>query len=90
MDMRARRWASRTAVTGLALLAGIAAPATLFAQACPLCYQSAASGSAQFIQALKGGIVVLIIPCVLICTCVSVVTYRKRDACDEDEVSIGE
>jgi len=75
---------------GLALLAGLAVPSRVFAQACPLCYQSAAAGSAQFIQALKGGIFVLIIPCVLICAGVTLVTYRKRNACDEDEVSTGE
>jgi hypothetical protein len=68
----------------------MAAPSTVFAQACPLCYQSASAASADFIQALKGGIFVLILPCILICTCVTVVTYRKRNACDEDDVSKSE
>jgi hypothetical protein len=83
-------WLGRGAAWGSALLVILSAPSTVFAQACPLCYQSAAAGSAQFIQALKGGIFVLILPCILICACVTLVTYRKRNACDEDEVSTGD
>jgi len=75
---------------GLAALAALAAPATLYAQACPLCYQSAASSPAQLIAALKNGIFALIIPSFAICAGVAFVTYRKRNACDEDEVSAGD
>lgn len=85
-----RGWVSRAAGLGLVLLAGMAAPETLFAQACPLCYQSAAAGPAKLIQALKGGILALLVPSVLIGVCVSLVAYRKRNACDEDETSTGE
>jgi hypothetical protein len=75
---------------GLAALAALAAPATLCAQACPLCYQSAASSPAQLIAALKNGIFALMIPSLAIGAGVAFVTYRKRNACDEDEVSAGE
>jgi len=68
----------------MAVVAAIFCPATVLAQACPLCYQSASAGSAKFIEALRGGIFALIIPTVLIGVCVSVVTYRKRGAGDED------
>ncbi len=79
-----RSWIVSRAARGLALLAGIFSPAALFAQACPLCYQSASAASSRFIEALRGGILVLFIPTVLIGACVSVVTYRKRGASDED------
>lgn len=68
----------------LPALAAMLSPAALYAQACPLCYQSASAGSAKFIEALRGGILALILPTVLIGACVSVVTYRKRGAGDED------
>jgi hypothetical protein len=82
-----RQWLSRAA---RALLAAAALPAALHAQACPLCYQSAASASSQFIAALKNGIFVLIVPSFLICAAVTYVTYRKRNICDEDEFPMGE
>jgi hypothetical protein len=77
-------------MAGGALLVIAAVPEALRAQACPLCYQSAASASSQLIAALKNGIFVLIVPSFLICAGVSYITYRKRNACDEDEVSVGE
>lgn len=81
---------TRRIVTAIVMLAAFLVPSALFAQACPLCYQSAASSSAKFIEALKSGIIVLILPCILICSCVSVAAYRRRNACDEDEVSRSE
>lgn len=84
---KAVRWLD---IAGRAVLAVAALPGALHAQACPLCYQSAASSSSQFITALKGGIVVLIIPSFLICAGVTYITYRKRNVCDEDEVSVSE
>jgi hypothetical protein len=88
--MRGKRsWLWWTTVLGLALLAGMAAPSALFAQGCALCYQTAAASSAKFIQALKGGILVLLIPSVLIGAGVSLVTYRRRNASDEDELPAG-
>jgi hypothetical protein len=89
--MRAGRdWTRWMTLLGLVLLAGMAAPATLFAQQCPLCYTSAAAGSAEFIRALKGGILALLIPSVLIGAGVSLVTYRRRNASDEDEFPVAE
>jgi len=84
---QAGRWLQSA---GRALLALAAFPAGLRAQACPLCYQSAAASSPQFISALKSGIFALIIPSFLICAGITYVTYRKRNICDEDEVPLGE
>jgi len=81
-----RRWMSRKTLRGLALLAALAAPSSLFAQGCALCYQTAAASGARFIHALKGGILALLIPSVLIGVGIGLVVYQRRDACDGDEV----
>jgi hypothetical protein len=47
------------ALVGLALLA---APLPAFCQSCALCYTQAASAGARMIQALRSGILILIIP----------------------------
>jgi len=46
------------ALVGLMLLA----PLSAFAQGCALCYTQAASAGARMIQALRSGILILIIP----------------------------
>ncbi len=49
---------------GIALvgLITLAAPIPAFAQSCALCYTQAASAGARMIQALRSGILILIIP----------------------------
>jgi K+-transporting ATPase A subunit len=54
-------------------------PAALYAQSCALCYQAAANSGANFIEALKRGILVLLFPPLLIGSCVVIAAYRKRD-----------
>ena len=73
---------------GLALAA--LSPALLRAQNCALCYQSVAASPNNFIQALKGGIFVLILPSFLICAGVTIVAYRRRDTVVGDDSSAGE
>jgi hypothetical protein len=64
------------ALVGLALLA---APPPAFSQSCALCYTQAASAGTRMIQALRSGILILIVPP----TCMSVgmifIVYRKRN-----------
>ena len=72
----------RWALTALALLA---APQALFAQACPLCYQSVSAASSQFIAALKNGIFALLFPSIFVISAITVLTYRRRNDCGEDE-----
>jgi hypothetical protein len=72
----------RWALTALALLA---APSALFAQACPLCYQSVSAASSQFIAALKNGIFALLFPSMFVIAAISLLTYRKRNDFGEDE-----
>jgi len=62
-----------------AALAVIASPATLYAQSCAMCYQSAAASGPRSIHALKLGILILMFPPLLITAGVVYLAYRKRD-----------
>lgn len=67
-----------------ALLAALAVPALTYAQNCSLCYTQAAGAGSRMIQALKSGIVILVIPPMLICIGLSVMAYRKRNQFNEE------
>jgi hypothetical protein len=54
-------------------------PARLFAQSCALCYQSAAASGPHLIQALRGGILMLIFPPLFIGGGLAIAIYRKRN-----------
>jgi hypothetical protein len=63
---------------GIALMLVLSAvPA--FSQGCALCYTQAASSGARMIQALKSGILVLIVPPTLGSVGMIFVMYKKRD-----------
>jgi hypothetical protein len=62
---------------GLAVLLLIAVPA--FSQSCALCYTQAASSGSRMIQALKSGILVLIVPPTLGSIGMIFVIYKKRN-----------
>jgi hypothetical protein len=64
------------ALAGLVLLL-TAAPA--FSQSCTLCYTQAASAGARMIQALKSGILILIVPPTLGSIGMIFVVYSKRN-----------
>jgi hypothetical protein len=53
-------------------------------QGCALCYQSAAASGSRSIHALRNGIVVLMIPPVFICSGISYLVYRRRNAANPD------
>jgi len=65
-----------------------AAPA--FSQSCALCYTQAASSGSRMIQALKSGILVLIVPPTLGSIGMILIIYRKRnqirDSGERDEI----
>jgi hypothetical protein len=63
----------------LGLVAALSTPSLLFAQNCALCYTQAAGSGNRVIQALRGGILMLIAPPMLICIAIAVMTYRKRN-----------
>ncbi|MGH9530108.1 MAG: hypothetical protein ACRD2S_09355 [Terriglobales bacterium] len=63
-------------LVGLALLT---IPMPTFAQGCALCYTQAASAGSRMIQALRSGILVLIVPPSFLSVGVAIIAYRKRN-----------
>ncbi len=68
----------RRLMLALTLLPALMAPATAHAQSCALCYTQAAASGARMIQALKSGILILIIPPMGLTAGVFVIAYRRR------------
>jgi hypothetical protein len=63
-------------VFGLALLA---IPLPAFSQGCSLCYTQAAAAATRLIQALRSGILVLVIPPMFLSGGITYLAYRKRN-----------
>jgi hypothetical protein len=63
------------ALIGLLMLA---APPPASAQSCALCYTQAASSGNRMIQALRSGILILIVPPTVLSVGMIFVLYRKR------------
>ena len=64
------------ALVGLAMLA---APLPAFSQSCSLCYTQAASAGARMIQALRSGILILVVPPTFMSVGMILIVYRKRN-----------
>jgi ABC-type Fe3+ transport system permease subunit len=75
--VRAFRWT-------VGLLAALWIPDLAFAQNCALCYSQAAGGGSRLIQALRSGILILVIPPMAICVGIAVMAYRKRNTFNEE------
>ena len=69
------------AILGIALAAFIVllAPVPAFSQSCALCYTQAASSGSRMIQALKSGILIMIVPPTLGSVGMVFVMYKKRN-----------
>ena len=63
----------------LVALAVLAAPLPALSQNCALCYTQAASAGARMIQALRSGILILIVPPTLMSIAMIFIVYRKRN-----------
>ncbi len=74
-DARLLRWAG-VAVMGLTLM--LFSPAA-FSQSCALCYTQAASSGSRMIEALRSGILVLIVPPTLMWLVIVGIMYSKRN-----------
>ena len=61
-------------------LVAVLAPRALAAQGCALCYTQAASSTQRFIQALRSGILILIIPPMFLSVMFTVMAYRRRNS----------
>lgn len=68
----------------VALIASLAAPVIVSAQSCALCYTQAAGSGDRLVQALRSGIVILVVPPMLICIGIAVMAYKKRNQFNED------
>jgi len=63
----------------LMALATLAAPLPAFSQSCSLCYTQAASSGARMIEALRSGILILIVPPTFMSVGMIFIVYRKRN-----------
>ena len=63
----------------LLALAMLVAPLPAFSQSCALCYTQAASAGARMIQALRSGILILIVPPTFMSVGMIFIVYRKRN-----------
>ena len=66
------------ALVGLLMLA---APRPAAAQSCSLCYTQAAASGQRMIEALKSGILILIVPPTLMTIFMIGILYHKRNQC---------
>jgi len=64
---------------GLAGLAMLAAPLPAFSQSCALCYTQAASAGGRMIQALRSGILILIVPPTFMSIGMIFIVHHKRN-----------
>jgi hypothetical protein len=69
----------RLALVIVAAVNFFAAALPAMAQGCPLCYTQAASAGARMIQALRSGILILIVPPTLMSVGMILILYRKRN-----------
>jgi hypothetical protein len=63
----------------LVTLAMLAAPLPALSQSCALCYTQAASAGTRMMQALRSGILILIVPPTLMSIGMIFIVYRKRN-----------
>jgi hypothetical protein len=78
---------TRRAKAALAGAMVFAANAACYAQSCALCYTQAAGAGHRFIQGLRTGILVLIVPPMFMSVGITVLAYRKRNRTGNQSVS---
>jgi hypothetical protein len=78
---------SRSARIALVTALVFAANAACCAQSCALCYTQAAGAGHRFIQGLRTGILVLIVPPMFMSVGITVLAYRKRNRTSGETVS---
>ena len=77
-NMRAERPFLLIGVALVALVV-LATPLPAFSQSCALCYTQAASAGTRMIEALRSGILILIVPPTLMSVGMIFIVYRKRN-----------
>ena len=69
------------AFVGLVL---VTIPLPAFSQSCALCYTQAAASGLRMIEALKSGILILIVPPTLMTIAMIGILYHKRNQCKSE------
>jgi len=69
----------RLVVFAAVALAALAIPSLAFSQNCALCYTQAASAGTRMIEALRSGILILIIPPTLVSVGMIFIVHHKRN-----------
>jgi hypothetical protein len=83
--MRPARSMPLMAMALVALLM-LAAPLPAFSQSCALCYTQAASAGTRMIEALRSGILILIVPPTCMSICMIFIMRHKHNQFRDDEV----
>ena len=89
--MSASKMIARTNLVIGVMLMGLlmlAAPRPAAAQSCALCYTQAASSGSRMIEALKSGILILVVPPTLLSVGMIFVLYYKRNQVRSDVDSL--
>ncbi len=71
----------RLTLIAVAAVVLFASPLPALAQSCALCYTQAASSGTRMIDALKSGILILIVPPTLMSIAMVFIMYRNRNRC---------
>ncbi len=79
MTFRSIHQLARRAKAALAGAVVLATNAACHAQSCALCYTQAAGAGHRFIQGLRTGILVLIVPPMFMSVGITVLAYKKRN-----------
>ncbi len=77
--MNVRRTLLGLLLPAMAIVALLALPSIASAQGCALCVSQAAQGGNRFIEALRSGILVLVLPPMAISIGLIYVSWRKRN-----------
>jgi hypothetical protein len=78
---------SRRAKVALTAALVFATNAAAYAQSCALCYTQAAGAGHRFIQGLRTGILVLIVPPMFMSVGITVLAYKKRNRTNNQKES---
>ena len=73
------QWSFRWTRWVVALIGLVCSSAPAYAQGCAMCYTSAASAKAGAIEALRSGILILLLPALFMFAGIFVVIYRSRN-----------
>jgi hypothetical protein len=69
---------------GLAALATLVSSNAVFAQSCPACYANAAAQTSGMLQALRTGILVMMLPSLSMFIVIFAIVYRRRKSSGEE------